>query len=324
MTSSAAPESGATGVAPRCRSRGGRYPARSPARSCGGGDPLPATDPGAGGAGGGGVLPGRGKRRADRAAAGDRAADAGAVEDAAGLRRRDCGAGGVAGHIPRGLQFVGTAECLRRRNGGGGGMLNVPIVAGGRVARLVPPLSMAIPAVIFCLAALAIPLATGRACDLSAAQTGSWLLAPYGIPGLLSLILTLVYRSWYYTDVRPERMQTRSLPQSAVVRQTEASKCALAGSGAAPCYAAVHLASHIPFPLGELRVPAAVVPTPPPRRFVARGSYVPNCPPMPRARASRVPARAAFPAAFAERTTPSWLRRPGFAVLVGNRREGDA
>jgi benzoate membrane transport protein len=67
-------------------------------------------------------------------------------------------------------------------------------VTSGRVQRLVSPLSTAIPITIFCLAALAIPLATAQSLGLSSQQTGTWLLALYGIPGLLSLALTIAYR----------------------------------------------------------------------------------------------------------------------------------
>ena len=58
----------------------------------------------------------------------------------------------------------------------------------------VPPLSMAIPVTIFSVAALALPLAAARALELSAPQLGSWLLALYGLPAVLSLVLTRRYR----------------------------------------------------------------------------------------------------------------------------------
>lgn len=63
-----------------------------------------------------------------------------------------------------------------------------------RLRRLAPPLSVAVPITIFSLAALALPLATSRALALSPEQTGSWLLALYGVPGVLSLVLTTAYR----------------------------------------------------------------------------------------------------------------------------------
>ena len=67
-------------------------------------------------------------------------------------------------------------------------------VAAGRVQRLAPPLSMAIPLTIIVVAALAIPLATAQTLTFTPHQTGAWVLALYGIPGLLSLVLTRVYQ----------------------------------------------------------------------------------------------------------------------------------
>lgn len=67
-------------------------------------------------------------------------------------------------------------------------------VAAGRVHRLLPPLSMIIPLTIIVVAVLAIPLATADALTLTPQQTGSWLFALYAIPGLLSLLLSRVYR----------------------------------------------------------------------------------------------------------------------------------
>jgi benzoate membrane transport protein len=66
--------------------------------------------------------------------------------------------------------------------------------APGWLRQLAPPLSVAIPITIFATAAIAIPLATSQALGLTANQTGAWLLALYGIPGLLSLGLTAIYR----------------------------------------------------------------------------------------------------------------------------------
>jgi benzoate membrane transport protein len=53
---------------------------------------------------------------------------------------------------------------------------------------------VAVPITIFSLAALALPLATGHSLGLSTTQTTGWLLVLYGIPGVLSLLLTLAYR----------------------------------------------------------------------------------------------------------------------------------
>jgi predicted benzoate:H+ symporter BenE len=60
--------------------------------------------------------------------------------------------------------------------------------------RLVPPLSMAIPLSIIAVAVMTIPLATAQALELTPQQTGAWLFALYAIPGLLSLLLTHLYR----------------------------------------------------------------------------------------------------------------------------------
>ena len=60
--------------------------------------------------------------------------------------------------------------------------------------RLAPPLSVATSTTIFSVAALALPLATAQELQLSTRQTGTWLLALYGIPSLLSLGLSFAYR----------------------------------------------------------------------------------------------------------------------------------
>ncbi len=67
-------------------------------------------------------------------------------------------------------------------------------VAASRMQRLAPPLSMAIPLAIIAVSVLTIPLATAQALNLSPDQTGAWLFALYGIPGVISLVLTRVYR----------------------------------------------------------------------------------------------------------------------------------
>jgi benzoate membrane transport protein len=69
-----------------------------------------------------------------------------------------------------------------------------PSLRTGRLQSYIPPLSVAVPITIFSLAAIALPLATGHTLALSATQTTGWLLALYGIPGLLSLLLTVAYR----------------------------------------------------------------------------------------------------------------------------------
>ena len=60
--------------------------------------------------------------------------------------------------------------------------------------RYVPPLSAAIPILIFAVAALALPLATAAALALTANQLGGWIVVLFGIPAILSMALTGVYR----------------------------------------------------------------------------------------------------------------------------------
>ena len=66
--------------------------------------------------------------------------------------------------------------------------------AAQQVARLAQPLSAAVPIAIFSAAAVALPLAAATALGLTAEQSSVWILSLYGIPGLVSIILTLVYR----------------------------------------------------------------------------------------------------------------------------------
>ena len=61
-------------------------------------------------------------------------------------------------------------------------------------ARLVQPLAAAIPISIFSASAIALPLATAQALGLSERQTAAWIAAQYGLAGLLSMVLTVVYR----------------------------------------------------------------------------------------------------------------------------------
>src|SRR5829696_7975162 len=62
------------------------------------------------------------------------------------------------------------------------------------VVRLAQPLAASIPITIFSAAAVALPLATAQSYELSSRQTGTWIFALYAIPGLASIVLTLVYR----------------------------------------------------------------------------------------------------------------------------------
>ena len=60
--------------------------------------------------------------------------------------------------------------------------------------RWLPALGTAVPLIILPIAVLSLPLAAAEEMRLSAAETASWILALYGIPGFLSLVLTIRYR----------------------------------------------------------------------------------------------------------------------------------
>jgi benzoate membrane transport protein len=60
--------------------------------------------------------------------------------------------------------------------------------------RWLPALSTSIPLIILPVAILSIPLAAAQEMDLSEAETSSWILAVYGLPSLLGLVLTIRYR----------------------------------------------------------------------------------------------------------------------------------
>ena len=60
--------------------------------------------------------------------------------------------------------------------------------------RLLPPLTAAVPILIFSVAALAIPLAASRELGMSEADLSAWFLGLYAIPGLISIVLTFHYR----------------------------------------------------------------------------------------------------------------------------------
>jgi benzoate membrane transport protein len=61
-------------------------------------------------------------------------------------------------------------------------------------ARLMPPLTVGVTVAVMGVGGLAIPLAAAQDLGLSTDQTGAWILALYGVPGLLCLVLALVYR----------------------------------------------------------------------------------------------------------------------------------
>src|SRR5215213_10188200 len=60
--------------------------------------------------------------------------------------------------------------------------------------RWLPAFGTAIPLIILPIAVLSIPLAAAQEMRLSAAETTSWILALYGLSGLLGLVLTILYR----------------------------------------------------------------------------------------------------------------------------------
>jgi benzoate membrane transport protein len=60
--------------------------------------------------------------------------------------------------------------------------------------RWLPAFGTAIPLIILPVAILSIPLAAARELDLSEAETSSWILAVYGLPGFLGLVLAIRYR----------------------------------------------------------------------------------------------------------------------------------
>lgn len=62
------------------------------------------------------------------------------------------------------------------------------------IRRWMPALGTAVPLIILPIAVLSLPLAAAEEMGLSAAETASWIVAVYGLPGILSLVLTFRYR----------------------------------------------------------------------------------------------------------------------------------
>jgi predicted benzoate:H+ symporter BenE len=56
------------------------------------------------------------------------------------------------------------------------------------------PLGAALPAILFGVAAISIPLAAAQSFGLSDGQTASLIIGLYGIPGVITIILARVYR----------------------------------------------------------------------------------------------------------------------------------
>jgi benzoate membrane transport protein len=66
--------------------------------------------------------------------------------------------------------------------------------ASNALERNLPGMSVALRTIIVFVAVLSIPLAAAEGLGLSAAETSGWIMALYGLPGLLSLVLALRYR----------------------------------------------------------------------------------------------------------------------------------
>ena len=68
------------------------------------------------------------------------------------------------------------------------------MLASDTLRRWLPALGTAVPLIILPIAVLSLPLAAAEEMHLSAAETASWILALYGLPAILSLVLTVRYR----------------------------------------------------------------------------------------------------------------------------------
>src|SRR5688572_17315377 len=65
----------------------------------------------------------------------------------------------------------------------------------GTSSRLpIQALTMAIPTIIFCVTALSLPLTAAVEFGLTERETASLIIALYGLPGILSLVLTFLHR----------------------------------------------------------------------------------------------------------------------------------
>ncbi len=84
-------------------------------------------------------------------------------------------------------------------------------------AQLAQPLAASIPITIFSAAAVSLPLAAAQSLGLSSLQAGSWIFVLYAVPGLASLVLTLVYRqpllvAWHIAVVAFVASLARTVP----------------------------------------------------------------------------------------------------------------
>lgn len=68
------------------------------------------------------------------------------------------------------------------------------MLSSDSLRRWLPALGTAIPLIILSIATLSIPLAAAQKMQLSEAEATSWILALYGLPGLLSFALAIRYR----------------------------------------------------------------------------------------------------------------------------------
>ncbi len=68
------------------------------------------------------------------------------------------------------------------------------MLSSASLRRALPALSAALPIIIISVTALSVVFAAAEGLDISAAQAASWIVALYGIPGVLSLWLSMRYR----------------------------------------------------------------------------------------------------------------------------------
>src|SRR4051794_13243693 len=68
------------------------------------------------------------------------------------------------------------------------------MLSSDTLRRWLPALGTAIPLIVLFIAVLSILLAAAQQMRLSEAETSSWILVVYGLPGLLGLVLVIRYR----------------------------------------------------------------------------------------------------------------------------------
>jgi benzoate membrane transport protein len=67
-------------------------------------------------------------------------------------------------------------------------------IKSGTLQRNLPSIGAAVRAIIIFITVLSIPLTAAKVLHLSQVETSSWILALYGLPAILSLFLTVIYR----------------------------------------------------------------------------------------------------------------------------------